>query len=93
MLRNLSSAAVVIGASRVKAVNVVCCKFLMMLRIRIGSILFQPIQDGSFPSMDAMETILPEYQYIFHDGKHPGQGGKHSPRGGNPGPSTSHRPK
>ena len=27
----------------------------------------QPIKDGELPPYDAMESILPEYQYIFND--------------------------
>lgn len=41
-----------------------------------------PFQDGEMPPYHAMETVLPEYQYIFHDGKPHGQGKKTSPRAG-----------
>ena len=27
--------------------------------------MFQPIKDGEMPPHDALETILPEYKYIF----------------------------
>ena len=29
--------------------------------------VFQPIKDGELPPLDAMDSILPEYQYIFVD--------------------------
>ncbi|KAL3875964.1 hypothetical protein ACJMK2_033859 [Sinanodonta woodiana] len=31
----------------------------------------EPIKDGEMPPIDAMENILPEYQYIFYDPKGP----------------------
>lgn len=51
----------------------------------------QPIQDGEMPPYEAMERVLPEYQYIFHDGRPEREGNKTSPRAA-PGPSTSMRP-
>ncbi len=30
--------------------------------------VFQPIRDGDLPPYEAMESILPEYQYIFTEG-------------------------
>ncbi|XP_052262939.1 coiled-coil domain-containing protein 33-like isoform X2 [Dreissena polymorpha] len=35
-----------------------------------------PIKDGEMPPFTAMESILPDYQYIFQ----PGEGGTHQPR-------------
>lgn len=51
----------------------------------------EPIQDGEMPPYEAMERVLPEYQYIFHDGRPEREGNKTSPRAA-PGPSTSMRP-
>lgn len=33
--------------------------------------LLQPIKDGELPPFDAMESVLPEYQYIFVDPNQP----------------------
>lgn len=35
--------------------------------------MFQPIKDGELPPYDAVESILPEYQYIFVDPKTGGE--------------------
>ena len=40
---------------------------LTLLIIALFFFLFQPIKDGDLPPMDAMDSILPEYQYIFVD--------------------------
>ena len=31
---------------------------------------FQPVKDGELPAHEAMESVLPEYQYIFKPDKH-----------------------
>lgn len=45
----------------------------------------QPIKDGEFPPYNAMETILPEYQYIFVDGQDNRDAGKRRKPGSAPG--------
>ncbi|XP_060578931.1 coiled-coil domain-containing protein 33-like isoform X2 [Ruditapes philippinarum] len=53
-----------------------------------------PTKDGEMPSYNAMEQLLPDYQYIFQpgEGMPGGGGGTRSPTRRPPGPSTSHVP-
>lgn len=38
---------------------------LIKTRVHVSLCILQPIKDGEMPPYDAMETILPEYRYIF----------------------------
>ncbi|XP_045214999.2 coiled-coil domain-containing protein 33-like isoform X2 [Mercenaria mercenaria] len=51
----------------------------------------QPTKDGDMPSYNAMEQVLPDYQYIFQPGEGAPDGAK-SPTRKVPGPSTSKIP-
>lgn len=42
------------------------CRFCM-LSVWNCWFCFQPIKDGDLPPYEAMESILPDYQYIFVD--------------------------